>query len=334
MSGEAAHAPTSLLLADYARGRLDAEGRAGVAAHLEVCAECREMLETYALLEAASARTGADATEAGSPAAGDAVMDAHLTSAVIAALAVAGPEASPTTDETRHLGACHACAEDLRAARAANATGIRAARPDATMPVSVTRWILPLAAVLAIAFLGVATVREWRRSESLSGRIATLETDNAALRSQVGDLSNVVAENRGASSRTAPPDDGGPVPYLLLRETVRGAPTGKDRITLPPGGASIYLALALDLPATVRRAGEGGRVLLRDGSGREIWRVDLPGGDVDRLLAHGDALLLKIPAAVLHAGPHEIRLTSGAASTGARVWFRSSFEVSGKDPSR
>jgi hypothetical protein len=327
VSREAAHARASLLLADYARGRLDAEGRAGIGAHLEDCVACREMLEAYALLEAASARTGADDT-------GGAVMGAHLTSAVIAALAVARPETSPTTDETRHLGACRACAEDLRAARAANATWIRSARPDAALPASVTRWILPLAAILAIGLLGLATLRAWKRSESLSGRIAALETDNAALRSQVGDFSRVAAENRVAENRTAPPDDGGPIPYLLLHEAVRGGPSEKERIAIPPGGTSIYLALALDLPATVRRAGEGGRVLLRDASGREIWTVDLPGGDVDRLLAHGDALLLKIPAAVLHAGPHEIRLTSGAASTGARVWFRSAFEVSEKDPSR
>jgi hypothetical protein len=324
------HAEAALRLADYARRHLDDAGQAEVAAHLAGCAECRGMLEAYDFMRAA-----------GSP-------QAHLTSAAIAALAVSGSASPPAPDEARHLDACRDCADDLRLARAANDAAVRtgssaAGVPGSTFkseaafrPVFVTRRLLPLAAAFMIAVLGLATVRAWRQSGSLSTRIATLESDNEALQSKVADLTRVVAGNRAAADDLAGAgtrDADGPVSYLLLRGTVRGAP-GVDRIVLDPGQHSVYLALALELPAAVRRKGEGGRVSLLTAHGRESWSAAIPGEKLDRLVARGDSLLLRIPAEAMELGRQEIRLSSAAPAAGARTWFRSEFEISGPGRSR
>lgn len=335
MSRDPVHAEAALRLTDYARRRLDDAGQAEVAAHLAGCAECRGMLEAYALMESA-----------GTEAAG--VTEAHLTSAAIAALAISGSASPPAPDDARHLDACRHCAEYLRLARAANDAAVRtgssaAGVPGSTFksasvirPASVTRWLLPLAAAFVIAVLGLATVRAWRQSGSLSTRIATLESDNEALQSKVADLNRVVAGDRAAADDLAASgarDAPGAVSYLFLRGTVRGAP-GVDRIVLDPGQRSVYLALALDLPAAVRRQGEGGRVSLVTAHGRESWSAAIPGEELDRLVARGDSLLLRIPAEAMEPGRQEIRLTSAAPAAGARTWFRAEFEISGPGRSR
>jgi predicted anti-sigma-YlaC factor YlaD len=330
MSRDPVHAEATLRLADYARRRLDDAGQAEVAAHLTGCSECRGMLEAYALMEAAG------------PA------EAHLTGAAIAALAVSRSASPPAADEARHLDACRECADDLRLARAANDSAVgagsasvgipRSAFESAAVvrPASVTRWLLPLAAAFVIAVLGLATVRAWRQSGSLSTRIATLENDNEALQSQVADLNRAVAENRAAADTLAGAgtrDADGPVSYLFLRGTVRGA-AAVDRLTLRPAQNSVYLALALDLPAAVRRKGEGGRVSILTAHGRECWSAAIPGEELDGLVARGDSLLLRIPAEAMEPGRQEIRLTSAEPAAGARTWFRSEFELSGRDRSR
>lgn len=320
MSGDPAHAGTVLRLADYARRRLDPAGQAEVAAHLLSCPECREMLEAYNLMEAVGAKA------VGAKAAGSA--GTHLTGAAIAALAVPGAVSAPAPDEARHLGGCRDCADELRLARAANDAA------PASGSASVTRWLLPLAAALAIAFLGLATIRAWRQSGSLATRLATLENDNAALQSKVADLSR--ADN---PADHAAPEAGGAVSYLFLRGTVRGA-AGVERLTLDPDQRSVYLALAVEIPAGARHRGEDGRVALLGADGQERWSSAIPAGEIDGIVARGDSLLVRIPAAILEPGRQEIRLTAAAPvtgpapGTGARVWFRSAFEISGPGRSR
>jgi hypothetical protein len=319
MSRDPEHADAVLRLSDYARGRLDAAGRAEVAAHLAQCDECPGMLEAYAMLAAAC---GPDTGGA---------MNPHLTSAAIAALAVGDRDGAPAPDEARHLDSCQDCAQELRMARAANEDP--AGARSTTM-----RWLLPLAAVLAVAILGLATISALRRSGALPGRIAALESDNAALRSQVADLSRVVAEQRtaeeertaaahGAAGGAASGEEGA-IPYLLLHATVRGA-GGVERLALRSGQSSVYVALAIEIPATARRPGEGGRVVLVDATGREAWAADLDGAAIDALVASGGALLLRIPAAALSAGRMEARVAPATPGGGKRVWFRSALEVTG-----
>jgi len=311
MSRDPTHAETALRLADYARRRLDDAGQAEVATHVADCSECRGMLEAYSFMGAAGP------------------METHLTSETIAALAVPG-SAAPAPGEARHLDACRDCARDLHLARAANEAAVR------TGSASVTRWLLPLAAVFVIAVLGLATVRAWRQSGSLSTRVATLENDNEALQSKVADLTRVVAENRAAAGDLAgagTPDADGAVPYLYLRGTVRGAP-GVERLVLDPGRRYVYLALALDLPAAARHRGDRGRVTLSGADGRERWSTAIAGEEIDALVARGDSLLLRIPAAVLEPGRQEIRLGPESPAPGARNWFRSELEISGPGRSR
>lgn len=324
MTADPAHPESALRLADYARRRLDPAGQAEVAAHLPGCAECRGMLEAYALMESASAEA-AGATSA------------HLTGAAIAALAVQGSASRPAPDVARHLDACRDCAGDLRLARAANDSaasprhGIAGLQGSAPGPSPVTRWLLPLAAVLAIALLGLAMASAWRQSDALARKIASLENDNAALQSKVVDLSRVVAGNRATADTPggeAARDADGAVSYLFLRGTVRGA-SGVERLTLEPGQQAVYLALAVEIPAAARHRGEDGRVTLVGADGRERWTSPIPGGELDRLAARGDSLLLRVPAAVLGPGRQEIRLTPATPAAGAPTWFRSAFEISG-----
>ena len=309
MSRDPVHERAVGLVADYAAGRLAAAERREVAAHLGACTECAGLAEAYALLATGSA---------GGAAAGD-----HLSSETIAGLAVV-PGAVPEASVARHLASCPACAADLNLAREANRTAV--ARPA----VQDTRWLLPLAAAFAVALLGLATMRLWQSTASRDGRIAALETDNAALRTQVADLSDTLMRDRAAAEGKAEAD--GAVPYLVLHGTVRGA-AGPDRLALDAGHTSVYLALAVEIPALARRAGEDGRVVVRDAEGRGVWESQVPGAVIDRLLARGDALLLRIPAAAMEPGRHEIRLMAGT-SPPERVWFRSGFEVSGPGPSR
>jgi hypothetical protein len=308
MSRDQDHDRIVLRLADYAARRLDPPGRTEVGAHLQACADCAGMAEAYDVLAAASAAGGA-----------------HLSSEVIAAFAVATPEAAPGEEQARHLASCASCSTELRLAKQAN---LAAVGPAASFG---GRWLLPVAAAIAIAVLGLTAMRAWQRSASLAGRLASLEKDNAALQTQVADLSRTVAENRAAGEAAAGAD--GAISYLYLHETVRGA-AAPGRLTLRPGQDAVYVALALELPATARRQGEDGRVTLRGEDGGETWTAAVPGPEIDAVLARGDALLLRIPVASVRPGRQEIRMTTALAPPTERVWFRSEFEVNGPAPSR
>jgi hypothetical protein len=283
------HEAAALRLADFAAGRLSGGERAEIEAHALQCSDCREMAEAYRMMAAAAV---------------------HPESSAIAERAILSEAVKPGDEVTAHLGSCADCADDLAAARAANAV--------AGMRETPFTW-LPLAAAVLAGVLGLAAFVSWRDSASLTRRLSALESENGTLRTQVAELEKPPAPPAGEKNPV--------VSYLFLRAAERGT-AAPARLVLPAGGQDAYLALGLAIPATLRQAGEPAHLVMSDAEGRSVWETDIAGAPIDASLSGGEALLVKIPTGGLRPGRHAILLTAAPGSPHAgRTWFRSEFEI-------
>lgn len=290
------HREAMPLVADWARGRLDAERARQVDAHVRGCTMCREAVEAANRLDAESRRL--ERADAGHP------------SAETLARYVETPQSEPVAALTAtgtHLRSCAPCREDVTLMRAAaTPSWWRWLRSWATgEPAWTTRVLQPALAVLAVLLVFPAWLGLVERPRERAAAERRLNETETRVRRE--------SELREPSA-PAPAARGGGVAVLVLRGPTRGgdaAPSVRLRV-----GQTFQPAL-LDIPSVPARVRVG---LIRE-PGREVWTSEGPREEFfDPPTGLAGVL---IPADVLTPGDYRLEVRPGQnAPPVFTSWFR------------
>jgi hypothetical protein len=282
------------LLPGWREGRLEKDLAAEVAAHVDSCGECPSLVEAYDTLRTSLDLSGAD--RSGHP---------SVEEIVAYAMGRAGTEDAARLEA--HLAGCERCSVEVRAVRQAEEEAGRAGKVvpflprRAAAPSRVWRWA-NLAAVLVIAILVYPAYRGLVSPPDLSRRVQALEQEQERLAAEAAERDEAL--RRAEASR----DWGGAVDLPLLSGAFRGEDVPPTTVTIRPDQP--FAVLALDLAPPPR----GSRAIYRfgivDAEARFLWKHQMGATDLEDQMRRSGVLVLAVPAGLLPAGRHTLRVTS------------------------
>ena len=270
------HDQAKLHLSDLIHGDLDEPLQAKVLVHVQGCADCAQLRNSYAIL-----RTGIPESERNHrehPSSTE-LVDHAFDPGRFSGGAGAGI--------LRHLRQCASCTGEWRAVKGA----VRhSARKDLIRMIFTLREPLwtPMRTALATAVVVIVLLGY----PSFLGLVRLPQLVDDARR----------------SARTDSQQWEGPAEWLLVEGTTRET-HGPLSVELNRSQPYVLLALQPDLPQDAR-ASASYRVEIRDASGRSVWSTDLRASEIDDSLRRFDVVVLPVPVANLSAGLHELTMRS------------------------